>query len=208
MGYSLGALILTKYVAEADAGHYESSGAASSGAASSISDSRCSDSNGVDPAAPVSASDACSEPSATHGTSKSGLSGAALVSNPVCMSRAGERLAKPWTAGWLYNLIITSRLKAYMRQHRHQFELLPWLCFHTLREVYTLRGFDAAVTIHSAGFPSPDAYYAAGSSQGFIPRIRTRSLFLLAEDDPFLGCAGGRSGLSCAPLSRCPTAGT
>ena len=49
-----------------------------------------------------------------HGEEQlSGLSGAALVSNPVCMTAAGVSIGKPWTMGWIYNLVITHRCASW-----------------------------------------------------------------------------------------------
>ncbi len=39
----------------------------------------------------------------------------------------------------------------------------------------------------SFGFRSRQEYYEAASSLPYIPLIRTPTLLLLAEDDPFLG---------------------
>ena len=39
----------------------------------------------------------------------------------------------------------------------------------------------------SCRYSSTEEYYRDGSSQHYIPHIKTPSLFLVAEDDPFLG---------------------
>lgn len=49
----------------------------------------------------------------------SGITCAALVSGPGCMSTAAENLHRPWTAGYLYNLVLAFRLRDYFREHEH-----------------------------------------------------------------------------------------
>lgn len=67
--------------------------------------------------------------------------------------------------------------------------LAPGVCLDSIAATWTLRTFDAAATCVSAGYPTPEIYYQEGSSQNYIPKIRTPTLFLVSEDDPFLGCA-------------------
>ena len=35
------------------------------------------------------------------------------------MSTAAENLHRPWTAGYLYNLVLAFRLRDYCREHEH-----------------------------------------------------------------------------------------
>eukprot|EP00892_Ulva_mutabilis_P003947 jgi/Ulvmu1/1924/UM012_0084.1 len=118
---------------------------------------------------------------------RSGLSAAVVVSNPFCMATASHKISKPWTMPWIYNLVLTFRLKQYIRRHAHQVALVPGVDCGTIAEALTLYDFDAAATCKATGFPSVEMYYAAGSSAQFIPRIRTPTLFLVSSDDPFLG---------------------
>ncbi|GAX78860.1 hypothetical protein CEUSTIGMA_g6298.t1 [Chlamydomonas eustigma] len=48
----------------------------------------------------------------------------------------------------------------------------------------TIRDFDDAITIHSYGWESVDAYYAGSSSSLSIPHLKIPVLFLQALDDP------------------------
>ena len=50
----------------------------------------------------------------------------------------------------------------------------------------TIREFDDAATAPLHGFENATAYYAACSSSGFLPRVRTPTLLLHSRDDPFL----------------------
>lgn len=226
VGYSLGALLLTKYTAEADSGRFgwqlespsdESSPAAPLSRTTSSQDfrdvrastnlatgtlQRACKATGNDTTgnlrAPSSVAGSRSGAQAErepwwrqhempHRWTGSGLAAAVMVSNPFCMSTANENLEKPWTMGWLYNLVLTHRLKDYMHKHQHQLDLVPEVSLATVTDAKTLRQFDTAATCHTAGYASAELYYSEGSSQNFIPRIRTPSLFLVSQDDPFLG---------------------
>ena len=82
VGYSLGGLILTKYLAEADMGmHGVYSPPSSTG----------------------------QEGGQRQGSS--GLTAAAVVSSPVCMYNSSANLLRPWTLAYLYNLAIAFKLR-------------------------------------------------------------------------------------------------
>ncbi|BDA43976.1 Phospholipase ABHD3 [Coccomyxa sp. Obi] len=140
-GYSLGALILTKYLAEADTGKWPGQG--------------------------------------------SGIKCAALVSSPTCLSKASDNLQRPWTLGRLYNLILAVRLKSYFKEHEHQMSQHATL--DALTEAWTIAHFDKAVVCKVFGYDSVEDYYKHGSSEQYIPHITSPTLFLVAEDDPFMG---------------------
>ena len=42
-----------------------------------------------------------------------------MVSGPGCRSTAAENLHRPWTAGYLYNLVLAFRLRDYCKEHEH-----------------------------------------------------------------------------------------
>jgi len=50
----------------------------------------------------------------------------------------------------------------------------------------TFREFDAAATAPLHGFRDADDYYARSSSAAFLGAVRTPTLLIHAEDDPFL----------------------
>ncbi|CAL5218897.1 g638 [Coccomyxa viridis] len=140
-GYSLGSLILTKYLAEADTGKWVGEG--------------------------------------------SGITCAAMVSGPGCMSTAAENLHRPWTAGYLYNLVLAFRLRDYCKEHEHHINAHS--AVEDIKKTATLSQIDEAIICKIFGYSSTEEYYRDGSSQHYIPHITTPALFLCAEDDPFLG---------------------
>ena len=79
------------------------------------------------------------------------------------------------------------RLRQYARRHMHQLELIGHVDRAQVARARLITDFDAAATCKLAGFDTVEQYYQAGSSAQFISSIRTPTLFLCAEDDPFLG---------------------
>ena len=55
-----------------------------------------------------------------------------------------------------------------------------------LQRLKTLRDFDNAVTAPLNGFKNADDYYEKCSCRGFLANIKTPTLILHAEDDPFM----------------------
>lgn len=87
-GYSLGSVLLAKYLAEADNGlylHLDQQQAEAGGSSSSSS----------------SGSQGVPEP-----RTGSGLVAAALVSPPVCLHTTNSKMGRPYTAKFLYNLAV------------------------------------------------------------------------------------------------------
>lgn len=84
-GYSLGSVLLAKYLAEADNGLYTP---------------LHSTPNSSDPAGGASGS---SVPELSKG---SGLVAAALVSPPVCLHTTNSKMGRPYTMKFLYNLAV------------------------------------------------------------------------------------------------------
>ena len=117
----------------------------------------------------------------------SGLAAAVTISSPFELLSASDRLQTPWTMPWLYNIILTARLKMYVRKHSRKISLARNVELEQIYASTTLREFDAAGTCKFHGFETVDDYYLQCSSHNHIPRIRTPFLFVSAEDDPFLG---------------------
>ena len=51
----------------------------------------------------------------------------------------------------------------------------------------TIEHLDERVVCKLFGYKAAEDYYTAASSMQFIPHIQTPSLFLISQDDPFLG---------------------
>lgn len=142
-GYSLGSLILCKYLAEAANGTWEVKG--------------------------------------------SGISSAVMVSNPFCMHRSKVRASKPWSIEWLYNIGLAYRIKQYIVEHNSALSKHAEIDMKSIAASNTIEHLDERVVCKLFGYETAEDYYTAASSMQFIPQIQTPSLFLIAEDDPFLG---------------------
>jgi hypothetical protein len=112
VGYSLGSVLLAKYLAEADNGLYtrtdqkheqhpqQQQQQTSAAAAAAAGDS--SSSSGSDGQAPAAAP-----------LRGSGLVGAALVSPPVCLHSTNNKMGKPNSMKFMYNLAVAYKCVSY-----------------------------------------------------------------------------------------------
>ncbi len=110
-----------------------------------------------------------------------------MVSNPFCMHRSKVRVSKPWSAEWLYNIGLAHRIKQYIVEHNLALSKHAEIDMKSIAESRTIEHLDERVVCKLFGHDTAEDYYTAASSMQFIPQIQTPSLFLIAEDDPFLG---------------------
>lgn len=115
------------------------------------------------------------------------LQGAVMISNPCCMFSSQNKISQPWTVPWLFNLVLTYRLRLYADEHGHNFEGLTSIKTEDIKRCRTIKDFEKATVCQLYGFASLDEYHREGSSQFHIPNIKTKSLIIVAEDDPFIG---------------------
>ena len=115
--------------------------------------------------------------------------GAGIMDAAVAMSvpydlAAGCALMEESAMGRLY---ATYFLRSLRRKVRGKAEALSSVVdLHAALGARTIREFDGAVTAPLAGFADAEDYYRQCSSHRFIGEIRTRTLLIHAEDDPFL----------------------
>ena len=110
-----------------------------------------------------------------------------MVSNPFCMHTSKVRTSKPWSIEWLYNIGLASRIKQYIVEHNLALSKHAELDMAAIAQSTTIEHLDERVVCKLFGYKTAEEYYTAASSMQFIPQIHTPSLFLIAEDDPFLG---------------------
>ena len=110
------------------------------------------------------------------------LRGVAAVSPPIDLAACADRIRR--RDNWLYNRSFLAGMRRRILHARH---LYPER-FGTGRvpRVGSIREFDELFTAPHCGFRDADDYYARASSLQFIARIRTPTLILHAEDDPFI----------------------
>jgi len=113
----------------------------------------------------------------------SGLEAAAAMSVPFDLA-AGARFMEQSVLPRLYvrRLLRTLQAKLVLRRE----ELGPLVDFNAAVAARTFREFDDAATAPLHGFENADDYYRRSSSGPFLPEIRTPTLIVHAENDPFL----------------------
>ncbi|MEE9492391.1 MAG: hydrolase [Gammaproteobacteria bacterium] len=107
---------------------------------------------------------------------------AVAISVPFELSTAADVLEQG--ASRLYQRYLLNRLLRSV-QTKMKIMDLP-IDAQDLRKLTTLRAFDNTVTAPLNGFSSAEDYYSQCSSRQFLTHIRTPTLIIHAEDDPFM----------------------
>ncbi len=111
------------------------------------------------------------------------LAVAATVSVPFDLM-AGTRALEAGTMGRVYSHYF---LRSLRRKTRGKADLIrEWVDLEGVLRARTLREYDEAATAPLHGFPGAEVYYRQSSSAAFLEHIRTPTLLLQSEDDPFL----------------------
>ena len=134
VGFSLGAVILCKYLGEQDAGYWAHRRFATGGRSGGGGDGaeereqqqrrrrkhhfRHSPHQGFGGGGGGGGRNG--EDGSRDGNHDDLIDAAVAVSSPFCLESAGVRLSRPWTVGWIYNAGLALRLKHYMWTHRAQ----------------------------------------------------------------------------------------
>lgn len=103
------------------------------------------------------------------------------------MHTSKVRTGKPWTPHWLYNVGLAHRIKQYIVVHNLALSKHAGMDLAHIARSTTIEDLDERVVCKLFGYATAEEYYTAGSSMQYIPDINTPSLFLIAQDDPFLG---------------------
>ena len=103
------------------------------------------------------------------------------------MHTSKVRTGRPWTPHWLYNIGLAHRIKQYIVLHNLALSKHEGMDLAHIAQSTTIEHLDERVVCKLFGYATVEEYYTAGSSMQYIPHITTPSLFLIAQDDPFLG---------------------
>jgi predicted alpha/beta-fold hydrolase len=109
------------------------------------------------------------------------VAAAAAFSVPFDLSAGARHINRLYTARFMR----TMKRKVIALLARHP-EMRGRIDLAALLRARNFVEFDNAATAPIHGFASADDYYAKSSSLQFLPRIKTPTLILNAEDDPFL----------------------
>ena len=108
---------------------------------------------------------------------------AVAVSVPYDLGAGADHLDRS-AMGRFYTSIF---VKALIRKSQNKVDLISDSCdFERGLRATSFREFDDAITAPLHGFAHADDYYERSSSAQYLPRIRTHTLLLHAQDDPFL----------------------
>jgi predicted alpha/beta-fold hydrolase len=110
------------------------------------------------------------------------LRGVAAVSPSIDLAACADAIK--WRSNWIYNRQFLRSLKQRLREAAAHYPEIYRADAADL--VGSIREFDSIVTAPHGGFRDADDYYARSSSLQFIPSIRTPTLVVQAQDDPFV----------------------
>lgn len=109
------------------------------------------------------------------------LKGVCAISPAIDLSSTAEAIER--RSSWLYRQFFLRSLRQRVRRKRKFFpELYDTTGLHRIRQI---RDFDARYTIADGSYRSVEEYYERSSSLPVIRHIRTPTLIIHAQDDPF-----------------------
>ena len=110
---------------------------------------------------------------------------AAAISTPYDLAAGARHLERRMGRIYVRSLLSTLREKALAAARTHP-EAAATIDVERTRRAKTFREFDDAATAPLHGFASAEDYYERSSSIRYLGSIRTPTLCLSAEDDPFV----------------------
>eukprot|EP00798_Chlamydomonas_sp_ICE-L_P014332 gene14332-20321_t len=113
--------------------------------------------------------------------------GALAMTKYVSEADRGLRLAQPWTIAYIYNLAVAFKLREYIKLHRKTILDHASMDTGALLSTWTLREFEEQSLPMQFNYLDRQQYYEEASSLNYFPHIKTPTLILVSEDDPFLG---------------------
>jgi len=108
---------------------------------------------------------------------------AASVSAPLHLATCAERMGRGFSRVYQWHLLRS--LKATAQEKLHLLSDSP-VDAAAIPKMNTFWDFDDGVTAPLHGFDSAADYYERSSSRQYLPKVRTQTLILHAEDDPFM----------------------
>src|ERR1043165_3196064 len=110
------------------------------------------------------------------------MKGVCAISPTIDLSSCADAIE--WRKNWLYKQsFIRSMRKRVKRKHKFFPELYST---EGLKRVRTIRDFDEQYTVVYGGYSSVEEYYERASSLHVLSEIRTPTLMIHAQDDPFV----------------------
>ena len=110
------------------------------------------------------------------------LKGVCAVSPSIDLNSCAEAIER--RTNWLYKQSFIRSMRKRVRRKRKFFPEL--YDTEALSRVRTIRDFDQHYTIAQGGYSSVDEYYERASALPLLSKIRTPTLMIHAQDDPFV----------------------
>lgn len=110
------------------------------------------------------------------------LKGVCAVSPTIDLNSCSEAIER--RDNWLYKQSFIRSMRKRVRRKRKFFPQL--YDTEALSRIRTLRDFDQHYTIVHGGYSSVEEYYERASSLPLLSKIRTPTLMVAAQDDPFV----------------------
>ncbi|HUF10731.1 MAG TPA: alpha/beta fold hydrolase [Rhodothermales bacterium] len=117
------------------------------------------------------------------------VAAAAVISVPCDLAACSEKLARPENLLYMQRFLSSLRIKVRAKARIHRLDTTD---IHRIR---TFRQFDDRFTALLHGFLDAEDYWRRCSCKAFLSHVRTPTLLVSAEDDPFLAA-------SCYPLEE------
>jgi predicted alpha/beta-fold hydrolase len=110
------------------------------------------------------------------------LKGVCAVSPTIDLNSCADAIEQ--RSNWLYKQSFMRSMRKRVRRKRKYFPEL--YDTKALSRVHTIREFDQHYTVVYGGYQSVDEYYERASSLPLLSEIRTPTLMIHAQDDPFV----------------------
>lgn len=105
------------------------------------------------------------------------IAGVCALSTPIDLAACARKMGLPENRFYDWR---------FVRRMRHRIGAMGRFPKSELRRAQSIYEFDDRITAPSFGFRDAEHYYSTQSSQGFLDRIRVRTLLVQAEDDTFI----------------------
>ncbi len=115
------------------------------------------------------------------------LDGAMVVSAPMQLESAANRIKRGFSKLYQYNMMRALRASLREKYRYHDMEKLLQLGEEEVNQINNFWEFDNRYTAPIHGFKDAKEYYEKSSSKQYLKYITTPTLIIHAKDDPFLG---------------------
>lgn len=112
------------------------------------------------------------------------LQAAATICSPIDLDRCSKKIIR--FQNFVYNRYFVSKLRRNIKKRSKYF---PEFMQVKIPAHISLRTFDELLTAPFGGFNDRDHYYDSCSPKQLLHRIKTQTLMLAADDDPFVEAA-------------------